>query len=147
MHLVDHRRRRRDDFKVRSAAEVDRIACCERPAWDTLFRKQLHIAAIHRRVRGLSVVIDLPHGIFSQQDVHTADMVGMRMRENDFINSSAFFDPRLCELRTKPVTLVNIRRVNEDILRSSLHEDRIPLPDLEHPNDERSLHRACLSRS
>ena len=69
------------------------------------------------------------------------------MRENDFINSSAFFDPRLCELRTKPVTLVNIRRVNEDILRSSLHEDRIPLPDLEHPNDERSLHRACLSRS
>ena len=111
------------------------------------FRKQLHIAAVNGRIRGLPVVIDLPHGIFSQQDVHTADVIGMGMCEDDFINSSALFNACLCQLCTKLIAFIHVRRVDEDILRPRLHEDRVALPDLKHPNDKRSLCRAYLSRT
>ena len=138
------RGRRTQDFELDAAAKIEDIAFFEALVLNLLLLGLLHIVEIEPRRRRHAVIVNgADFVIIIKQHGHAADMVGMRMRQDDLVD---FLDAGLLELLAELVALIDIARINEDGLLGCLDEDGVALSDIEHLDRQaaiRSLRTAC----
>ena len=127
--LLDEFLRRVEDLERDAAAEVEHIAGLERLVLDAFRLELLHVADVELRRGRHAVVVDRADLVVLEEDVHAADVVGMRMRQDDLVD---LLDARLVELALELVALVDIARVDEHRLLRRLDENGVTLADVEH---------------
>ena len=119
-----------------TAAKVDTVARNQPLALDMLVLEFFHIAEKELRGRGHAVVVDHADGVFVKQDIHAADVVSMRVREDDSVD---LFHVRLFQLGAQLVALVHITCIHKNSLLPRLDEDGVPLPDVQHLDRNRAI--------
>ena len=116
-------------MKRNAAAEVEHIAVDERLVGNVLRLDGLQVFAVELRRRRLAVVIDRLDLAVLEEDGGAAQMVGMRVRDDELVDRLDIF---LLERRFKLRMLVEVARVDEYGLIGRSYEDGVALPDVEH---------------
>ena len=124
-------RRRIIHFEFHSASEVKLVAVLQMPERYICRLRRFDVIRINLRRRRHAIVVnlfDLELAVFDQT-LNAAYVIRMRVRQD---HSVELLDVGLVELRHQLFALVDIARVDQDILFLGSDQNCVALPDVEH---------------